>query len=76
MKRLVVVLLAALFIPFSSASTHVNPDYTGEILNLITEELLNGYIQTLQDFGPRVTGQQACFDAGTYLYNEFQRYDL
>ena len=74
MKRLVVVLLAALFIPFSSASTHVNPDYTGEILNLITEELLNGYIQTLQDFGPRVTGQRACFDAGTYLYNEFQSY--
>lgn len=74
MKKLVVLLLVALFVPFSSADTGEYHDYTKEILDLITEEMVLGYLQTLEDFGPRVTGQQACIDAGAYIYSEFQSY--
>ena len=72
MKKLVVICVATLFLPIVTA--HTNNDYVEGIIELIDEDLVRNYIQTLQDFGPRVTGEQACFDAGEYIFNELQSY--
>ncbi len=80
MKKVLVVFIAIFFLPFSLAdnadneSVNINYDYVEGILNLINEEMVANYIQTLQDFGPRVTGQQSCWDAGNYIYNELKSY--
>ena len=43
-----------------------------DLLERIDENLMSTYIQTLQDFGPRVTGTEACSMAREYIVNEFQ----
>ena len=47
-----------------------------EILDLIDETLILGYLEDLTAFGPRVTGTTACHDAGDYIYDEFESYGL
>jgi len=50
------------------------PQITGAVgywINQIDEDLVLNYIQSLVDFGPRVTESSACDNAGTYIYNEF-----
>ena len=42
----------------------------------IDESLVEGYVLTLEGFGPRVTGTSTCYAAGDYLYNAFQGMDL
>lgn len=37
----------------------------------ITESTVTGYIQTLQNFGPRVSGSTACDNAGNYIASVF-----
>ncbi len=49
-------------------------DYVEKIMNEVNEEMILNYLQTLESFGPRVTGTQACWDAGNYIYNEFKSY--
>jgi hypothetical protein len=47
-----------------------------EIIEQIDESLVLGYLEDLVDFGPRVTGSQACWDAGDYIYDEFESMGL
>jgi len=47
-----------------------------EILQQIDESLVLGYLEDIVDFGPRVTGTQACQDAGDYIYDEFESMGL
>jgi len=42
----------------------------------IEDDIVLGYLENLTDFGPRVTGSQACQQAGEYIYNEFESYGL
>ncbi|MBU1940211.1 MAG: M28 family peptidase [Candidatus Thermoplasmatota archaeon] len=42
----------------------------------LTEPLYLGYLEDLVAFGPRVTNQQACWDAGDWIYDEFQAMGL
>lgn len=79
MKKLVALVIVAFFMPVAIAddSNSLEPsgdDFISNILSLINEEMVSNYIQTLQDFGPRVTGEQACWEAGNYIYNEFKKY--
>ncbi len=46
------------------------------MLQTINESMVTGYIQTLEGFGPRVTGSTACHNAGTYIYTQFQAMNL
>ena len=69
MKK-IVALLSFLFIPLSFANLYT--DYNEEIVKNINETLMFNYIKNLQDFGPRVTGSNACWQAGNYIYNELK----
>jgi hypothetical protein len=44
---------------------------TEQVMNLITEELVEGALDAVISFGPRVTGTPACRKAGTYLFETF-----
>ena len=50
-----------------------------EIIDLIEQvdvNLVRGYLEDLVDFGPRVTGSQACEDATDYIYDQFSSMGL
>jgi hypothetical protein len=40
------------------------------------ESLILSYLENLTAFGPRVTGTTACYDAGDWIYNEFESMGL
>ena len=53
--------------------------YDDDLVDLmieLNESLYLKYLEDLVDFGPRVTGEQACFSAGEYIYNEFLKMGL
>jgi len=57
----------------------VPTDYVGEVISMIQqvdETLYLTYLEGLVAFGPRVTNEQACFDAGDYIYQEFEKLGL
>jgi aminopeptidase YwaD len=72
MKKLAFICIAILFLPFVSGQS--NNDYVEVIIEFIDEDLMRQYVQTLQEFGPRVTGEQGCFNAGQYIFDEFKSY--
>ena len=43
-----------------------------ELIQKMNETLILGYLENLTAFGPRVTGTTACYDAGEYIYDEFE----
>ncbi len=47
-----------------------------EILENIDEDLILSYLEDITAFGPRVTGSNACHEAGDYIYEEFVSYGL
>ncbi len=47
-----------------------------EIIKNLEDELILGYLENITAFGPRVTGSNACQQAGEYIYNEFESYGL
>ena len=47
-----------------------------EIIEQMDEDLILGYLEDLVAFGPRVTGEQACLDAGDWIYDEFESMGL
>lgn len=66
-------------IPFTVDKTRVAEVFSStveEMIQQVNESLLISYIQTLQDFGPRVTGSDACEEAGDYIYSQFQQMGL
>ena len=42
-----------------------------EIINLVDESLILGYLEDLVDFSPRNTGSYGCEKAGEYIYEKF-----
>jgi len=54
--------------------TDILASYNEDIASLIQEinvSMIQGYIENLTAFGPRVTATSACEEAGIYIYNEF-----
>jgi hypothetical protein len=47
-----------------------------DMIGSMDESLILGYLENLTSFGPRVTGTTACYDAGDYIYNEFESMGL
>ncbi len=43
-----------------------------DLIFQIDESLLQSYLEELVSFPPRVTGSQACKDAGEYIYEEYK----
>ncbi len=43
-----------------------------ELLEQLNESLILGYLEDLTSFGPRLSGTQACDQAGRYLYQTFE----
>ncbi len=73
--KIIIVCLAATMLLMPLPSHGKNEGING-ILDEITEELLREYIQTLQDFGPRVTESDACRQAAEYIVSQFEEYGL
>jgi len=48
-----------------------SPEVIDMIIQL-TEPLYLGFLQNLTAFGPRETGTQACWDAGDWIYDQFE----
>ncbi|UCD13933.1 MAG: Zn-dependent exopeptidase M28 [Thermoplasmatales archaeon] len=46
------------------------------LIQQLNEEMILQYLENLTSFGPRVTGSPECYDAGDYIYNEFQNTGL
>jgi aminopeptidase YwaD len=47
-----------------------------ELLQQLNESLILGYLENITAFGPRLSGTEACDQAGRYLYETFQDMDL
>lgn len=43
-----------------------------ELLQQLNESLILGYLEDLTSFGPRLSGTEACDQAGRYLYDTFE----
>ncbi len=71
MQKIITLSILLLFLipPLNTVGWDIN-----DIIAVINEEMLREYIQTLQDFGPRVTGTQACWEAGNFIYEELVKY--
>ena len=46
------------------------------ILDMINESIVKGYLQDIVDFGPRVTGTYGCDQAAEYLFEKFDSMNL
>ena len=71
MQKIITLSILLLFLipPLNTVGWDIN-----DIIAVINEEMLREYIQTLQDFGPRVTGTQGCWEAGNFIYEELVKY--
>lgn len=49
----------------------VNEDVIVDMINQLNESLYLKYLEDIVSFGERYTGTDNCFEAGTYIYNEF-----
>ncbi len=47
-----------------------------EVTQHITKEMLQHYLENIISFGPRVTGTEACREAGRYIHDELSRMGL
>lgn len=47
-----------------------------ELLEQLNESLILGYLEDLTSFGPRLSGTEACDQAGRYLYDTFENMGL
>lgn len=47
-----------------------------DMINAMDESLILRYLENLTSFGPRLTETSACWNAGDYIYNEFQNMGL
>jgi leucyl aminopeptidase len=70
------VVAASLLVPISFTAESHNVVPADDIMEQITVSMMTGYIQTLQDIGPRVTGTQGTELAAQYISSEFQSYGL
>lgn len=67
--------------PFRSFSFHpVSPMTKSidvvELLEQVDEPLIRGYLENITAFGPRLSGTEACEQAGRYLYETFDEMGL
>jgi len=77
MKVKVISLFLAVFLSFTFTINSKGENVLGnDIIDEITQEMLREYIQTLQNFGPRVTGTEACREAAGYIASQFEEYGL
>jgi hypothetical protein len=74
--KIIIVCLATTIMLLAPVPSHGKNEGINGILDEITEELLQEYIQTLQDFGPRVTESEACRQAAEYIISQFEEYGL
>ncbi len=75
-KIIACVIALCFFLPIHSLSEGNEIVGFEGILDEITEEMIRGYIQTLQDFGPRVTETAASTATADYIFSQFQEYGL
>lgn len=47
-----------------------------ELIEEMDEAIILGYLENITAFGPRVTGEPACEEAGRYIYSEFEEMGL
>jgi len=51
-------------------------DFIIDIIEQVNETMYLGYLENITAFGPRVTGTTECYEAGDYIYSEFESMGL
>lgn len=76
-SRITVIILAACIIAPAGLSDQgtATVQHT-DIIDQITVSMMEGYIQALQDIGPRVTESQGAAEGAKYITSQFQSYGL
>lgn len=49
---------------------------TEDVMDDVSQEMMRGYVQSLQDIGPRMTETPECQEAADYIAGEFSSYGL
>jgi len=78
---IVILLLSVSMTSFTSASNNGNAQITvdakiANIIKMVNESLLRGYIKALVECGPRATGTYDCEKAAKYIYEQFNGSNL
>jgi len=82
---LVIIFLIISATSISSRNIKIIPCYENENINeeeiidmikQLNESLYLGYLEDIVSFGARYTGTENCYEAGTYIYNEFSNMSL
>jgi len=60
----------------SCENTYINEVEIIDMIKQLNESLYLGYLESIVSFGARYTGTENCYEAGTYLYNEFSNMGL
>ncbi|MBS3773462.1 MAG: M20/M25/M40 family metallo-hydrolase [Candidatus Thermoplasmatota archaeon] len=83
MKHVVVALVAICLVAPSVAVfdasvvvAHASAVDTDDVMDDVSQGMVRGYVQALQDIGPRVTETAACDEAADYIAGEFSSYGL
>jgi len=81
-KALGVMLVAACLVAPSFAVFDASADVahasidTGDVMDDVSQSMVTGYVQALQDIGPRVTETPECQEAADYIAGAFSSYGL
>jgi hypothetical protein len=54
----------------------INEEVIIDMIEQLNESLYLGYLEDIVSFGARYTGTENCYEAGTYIYNEFSNMSL
>lgn len=86
MKSLIAVGIVILILSASAISSANTPNNTGiqnmpnpkitNIIEMVNESLIMGFLESLVSYGPRLTGTYGCEKAAEYLFEQFENMGL
>ncbi len=71
-----ICLVAPSYAVFGSAAAQSSGIDTDDVMDDVSRNMVQGYVQSLQDIGPRVTETPACQEAADYIADTFSSYGL
>ena len=78
-KIIGIFVMTLLIIPTLNVTGNIVEGVNEDVVSMIEEldeNLFLGYLEDFVAFGPKVTGTTECYEAGTYLHNQFESMGL